>query len=174
MLPLSAMTATASSRELEHLQRDLERIAEARHHDPHAVLGRHVREGRDSVLVFLPAADRVHLDGVHPATRVGSTDFFHWSGPAGSLPPRYTVSWHDARGGLYEVHDPYCFPPLLSEAEIAAFNSGLHRRAYRMLGAHVRSVDGIEGVQFAVWAPNAERVSVVGPFNLWEDRKSVV
>jgi len=171
MLPLKPMTATAVSRALEHLESDLERIAQARHHDPHAILGRHTSGGEDVVVVFLPAASHVRFNRTHDALRWGDTDFFCWTGPTGRLPPRYTVSWQDDHGGLYEVHDPYCFPPQVSEAEIASFNAGSHRRAYRMLGAHARTVEGISGVQFAVWAPNAERVSVVGPFNLWDGRR---
>ncbi len=174
MLPLKTMSATAR-RELRELlaslERDFERIAGARHHDPHAILGRHEHAGLEVAIVYLPGAARVHLNRSLPATRHGTSDFYIWHGRPGTLPPRYAVSWEDGHGGVYEVHDPYCFPPQIDERELAAFNSGRHRRTHRMLGAHARTVDGVDGVQLAVWAPHAERVSVVGPFNLWDGRR---
>lgn len=174
MLPFEPMTATARRdvRELlAGLERDFERIADARHHDPHAVLGRHEHVGREIAIVYLPSASHVRLNRAHEAVRHRSTDFFVWHGEPGTLPPRYTISWQDGQGGVYEVHDPYCFPPQIEDGELGAFNAGTHRRVHRMLGAHARAIDGIAGVQFAVWAPNAERVSVVGVFNLWDGRR---
>jgi len=168
------MTATARRdvRELlASLERDFERIADARHHDPHAILGRHDREGLEVVIVYLPGAARVRINRSLPAARHRSTDFFVWYGAPGTLPPRYTISWEDGRGGVYETYDPYCFEPQIDERELQAFNAGTHRRAHRMLGAQPRTVDGVAGVQFTVWAPHAERVSVVGPFNLWDGRR---
>lgn len=156
---------------LASLEPDFERIAGARHHDPHAVLGRHEHAGAEYAVVYLPGATRVHLNRSLPAARHGSSDFFVWHGAPGTLPARYTISWEDGHGGVYEIHDPYCFPPQIDERELASFNAGSHRRVHRMLGSHPRTVDGVPGVQLAVWAPNAERVSVVGPFNLWDGRR---
>jgi 1,4-alpha-glucan branching enzyme len=174
MLPLKLMTATGR-RELRELlaslERDLQRIADARHHDPHAILGRHLLGGTEYAIVYLPATRQVRLHRAHAAQRLRATDFFVWSGPAGTLPPRYTISREDDQGGLHEFHDPYCFPPQISDPELASFNNGSHRRIHRMLGAHAREVDGVGGTQFAVWAPHAERASVVGPFNLWDGRR---
>jgi len=68
-------------------------------------------------------------------------------------------------------HDPYFFAPQLSEFDLHLFGEGNHERIYYKLGAHVTSLDGLDGTHFAVWAPNAERVSVVGSFNLWDGRK---
>jgi 1,4-alpha-glucan branching enzyme len=174
MLPLKSMSATRQRemRELlASLERDFERLRDARHHDPHSILGRHEHAGREFVIVHLPGAAHVRINRAHDATRHRGGDFFFWEGPPGSVPPRYTVSWQDGKGGVYEAHDAYAFPPLIDEGELHAFNSGTHRRAHRFLGAHARTVDGIGGVQFAVWAPNAERVSIVGPFNLWDGRR---
>jgi 1,4-alpha-glucan branching enzyme len=156
---------------LASLERDFERLRDARHHDPHSILGRHEHAGRDLVIVYLPGAAQVRINRAHEATRHRGGDFFVWQGAPGSIPPRYTISWQDGAGGVYEVHDPYAFPPLIDEGDLRAFSAGVHRRAHRFLGAHLRTVDGISGVQFAVWAPNAERVSVVGPFNLWDGRR---
>jgi 1,4-alpha-glucan branching enzyme len=174
MLPLKSMSATRQRemRELlASLERDFERLRDARHHDPHSILGRHEHAGRDLVIVYLPGAAQVRINRAHEATRHRGGDFFVWQGAPGSIPPRYTISWQDGAGGVYEVHDPYAFPPLIDEGDLRAFSAGVHRRAHRFLGAHLRTVDGISGVQFAVWAPNAERVSVVGPFNLWDGRR---
>ena len=69
-----------------------------------------------------------------------------------------------------ERHDPYAFPPLLTDFDLHLFAEGRHYRAYDMMGAHVRTVEGVAGVHFVVWAPNALRVSVVGDFNGWDGR----
>ena len=174
MLPLKSMTATRQRemRELiARLERDFERLRDARHHDPHAILGRHRLAGEEMVVIFLPGAVDVRINRTHDAKRHRSTDFFIWHGEPGSLPARYTISWRDQAGGMFEAHDAYTFPPLIEAGDLEAFNSGTHRRAHRFLGAHLRTVDGVPGVQFAVWAPNSERVSVVGPFNRWDGRR---
>jgi 1,4-alpha-glucan branching enzyme len=174
MLPLKSMSATRQRemRELlASLERDFERLRDARHHDPHSILGRHEHAGREMVIVYLPGASHVRINRTHDAVRHRGGDFFIWEGAPGSVPGRYTISWQDGTGGVYEVHDAYAFPPLIDTGELRAFSDGTHRRAHQFLGAHARTVDGISGVQFAVWAPNAERVSVVGPFNLWDGRR---
>ena len=68
-------------------------------------------------------------------------------------------------------HDPYFFAPQLSDFDLYLFGEGNHYSIYHKLGAHPATLDGLPGTRFAVWAPNAERVSVVGPFNLWDGRK---
>jgi len=174
MLPLKAMTATRQRemRELlASLERDFERIRDARHHDPHSVLGRHEWAGQEVLIVYLPATRHVRANRSLDLKRHGSSDIFLWHGTPGTLPAPYTISWQDDGGGVFEVADPYAFAPLIDEGELQAFNGGTHRRVHQFLGAHVREVHGVAGVQFAVWAPNAERVSVVGPFNLWDGRR---
>ena len=69
-------------------------------------------------------------------------------------------------------HDPYAFPPLLSDMDLHLFNEGNHYEIYKKLGAHVREIDGITGINFAVWAPNAQAISVVGNFNDWDGRRN--
>src|SRR5690606_18200666 len=71
----------------------------------------------------------------------------------------------------WEIEDPYAFPPILGELDEHLLGEGRHLDQYRQLGAHPRSIDGVEGVAFAVWAPNARRVSVVGDFNAWDGRR---
>jgi len=156
---------------LSSLHQDLERIAGARHHHPSAILGRHAHDIGDVVILYLPGAQDVRIDGRHDARRHGNSDFFVWSGARGQLPPHYRVAWTDAHGGAREAYDPYAFPAPPDGDALARFSEGRSTDAWQLLGAHVCTIDGIPGVRFAVWAPNAERVSVVGDFNEWDGRR---
>jgi 1,4-alpha-glucan branching enzyme len=142
-------------------------------HDPFRVLGRHpLPDGRVVVRVFLPATIEAWLPAIGASfMRVGQTDLFEWAGSPAGLPSRYRVRWRSDDGREHEQVDPYCFPPLLESRDLDAFSRGEHWHAWWMLGAHVMTVDGIAGVRFAVWAPDAERVSVVGDFNRWDGRR---
>ncbi|MFP5506548.1 MAG: 1,4-alpha-glucan branching protein GlgB [Gammaproteobacteria bacterium] len=154
------------------LSPDLERVAAARHHDPFAVLGRHPHGSGERIVAYLPGADSVRLpDRGATLARIGASEFFAWEGPAGTLPQRYRLEWTDAAGSVQQAYDPYCFPPQLGDFDIHLFGEGRHWHAYRFLGARPHQADGIDGVLFAVWAPNAERVSVVGDFNAWDGRR---
>ena len=73
-------------------------------------------------------------------------------------------------GNIYEAEDPYRFPPTLGDIDVYLLSEGNHLNMYKVLGAHLREMDGVQGVSFAVWAPNAKRVSVVGGFNNWHGR----
>jgi 1,4-alpha-glucan branching enzyme len=153
------------------LPEPLARIVEARHHDPFEVLGRHAAGDRVTVCAFLPRVQRVRiLEADAEMTRVEGTDLFTWEGAASQVPERYRLSWEDKAGIQGVAYDPYCFPPQLGDLDLHLFGEGKHWDAFRFLGAHLGEVDGISGVQFAVWAPNAERVSVVGDFNHWDGR----
>jgi 1,4-alpha-glucan branching enzyme len=147
------------------------RILEARHHDPFEVLGRHVEDDCCVVRVFLPRAKKVCIAGVPVTlTRIEGTDLFEWEGAAQGIPNRYRLRWHDGAGNTFERYDPYCFPAQLDDFDLHLFGEGRHWHAYRFLGAHGHRVEEVQGVRFAVWAPNAERVSVVGDFNDWDGR----
>src|SRR5205807_5221705 len=108
-----------------------------------------------------------------PAERAGPDGIFE-----ALLPPAYKeleardyrlrMRWHD--GGVSEVPDAYAFPPLLTEFDLHLLGEGSHWQSYDKLGAHACETAGVQGVQFAVWAPNALRVSVVGDFNRWDGR----
>jgi 1,4-alpha-glucan branching enzyme len=149
----------------------LARLAGANHHDPFEVLGPHEQDGQTLVRVFRPGARAVKLPDLgRDLPRRPGTDFFECLFPANAIPKRYRVAWEDAHGRLHQDYDPYCFPPLLGDLDLYLFGQGRHWNVYRHLGAHRREVDGIAGVQFAVWAPNAQRVSVVGDFNDWDGR----
>ena len=154
------------------LDRELEKVLHARHHDPFAVLGKH-RDGEwERVRVFLPAAREVVIDGANvQLQRVGNTDIFEWCGKQDIIPNRYRIRWRDGHGGEHLAHDPYCFPAQIHEYDLELFSEGRHWHAYRFLGARVHVADKVKGVLFATWAPNAERVSVVGDFNAWDGRR---
>ena len=152
---------------------DLARLLEARHHDPFAFLGRHpAGPGRVVWRVFLPGARWARaVEPDEALTRVHEAGLFQWEGPEGRLPPHPTVRWEDAHGHEHQAVDPYTFLPVIPDFDLYLFGEGKHHHAYRFLGANPRVIDGVEGVLFAVWAPNAERVSVVGDFNDWDGRR---
>jgi 1,4-alpha-glucan branching enzyme len=147
-------------------------ILEARHHDPFQVLGKHREGDQDVVRAFLPHCSAVRIEeNGESLTRFANTDLFEWRGAAGSLPDHYQLAWTDEDGIEWLAYDPYCFAPQLGDLDLHWFGEGRHLHAYRFLGAHLCEVDGIAGTRFAVWAPNAERVSVVGDWNHWDGRR---
>ena len=146
-------------------------ITEARHHDPFSVLGKHSTDQGELIRAYLPGADTVSIvDGNIPLQRINGSDIFEWRGQSGLIPDHYRLRWQTADGRSLTAYDPYCFPPQISEYDLHLFNEGKHWHAYKFLGAHPWTVDGVEGVLFAAWAPNAARVSVVGDFNRWDGR----
>jgi 1,4-alpha-glucan branching enzyme len=150
---------------------DAIRLIESRHHDPFAVLGRHGEGENAFVRVFLPRTRKVFVESEQrPMERIGDTDLFEFTGSTDDLPHHYRLLVEDSYGNRRAQYDPYSFAPVIQEAELANFNAGVHTAAYRFLGANARTVGGIDGTLFAVWAPNAERVSVVGDFNAWDGR----
>jgi 1,4-alpha-glucan branching enzyme len=150
---------------------DIQRLLEARHHDPFTLLGKHGYADQDLVRVFIPGAAWVRIaENGAALKRIGNTDLFAWHGPTGQVPDRYRLIWRDSYGAEHVTYDPYCFPPQLSDFDLHLFGEGRHWHAYRMLGAHKHEADGVNGVRFAVWAPSADRVSVVGDFNNWDGR----
>ncbi len=154
-----------------HLNAELVRISEARHHDPFSVLGRHPENGGVVVRTFIPFATKVTIaEGGLVMERVPDSDFFEWHGDGASLPAHYSLIWSDGHREHYS-RDPYSFLPQIGDLDLHLFGEGRHRHAHNFLGAREHSVDGIGGILFAVWAPNAERVSVVGDFNRWDGRR---
>jgi 1,4-alpha-glucan branching enzyme len=150
---------------------DLQRILTARHHDPFSVLGLHPDADGYRLRVLRPHAQQVTLmlaSGEAPLTRIDTAGLFEWHGP--SAPPRPVRLRVREDGQDFEIDDPYSLPSFLSEQEIYLFNEGRLLEAYNTLGAHFSQLEGIEGVRFALWAPAAERVSVVGSFNRWDGR----
>ncbi len=152
------------------LDSDLIKISEATHHDPFSVLGRHEKNGQTIVRAFLPHAESVSIKGHHELLRVPGTDFFEGTLPSANAPQHYQLQGIDKDGHPFKFHDPYDFPAQLPEFDQHLFGEGRHWHIYQKLGAHLHTVDNVKGVYFAVWAPNAQRVSVIGDFNHWDGR----
>jgi 1,4-alpha-glucan branching enzyme len=149
-----------------------EAIVGGRHADPFNYLGWHIEGGAPVVRVFLPEASQVKvLDGeghVSELTRIHDAGLF--AGPVAARDPHYRLR---ARFGDTEIEfeDAYRFPPILSDLDLHLLGEGTHLELYNRLGAHPMQLEGIDGVAFVVFAPNARRVSVVGDFNFWDGRR---
>ena len=153
------------------LSAELKKLVEARHSDPFAVLGRHVAGSECTVRALLPYAEEVTLaEGGQRLQRIEGTELFEWHGPAAQVPERYRLIWRDDQHREHIAHDPYCYPPQLPDFDLHLFGEGKHWHAHRLLGARIHETEGVAGVLFSVWAPSAERVSVVGDFNRWDGR----
>ncbi|MEE9494496.1 MAG: 1,4-alpha-glucan branching protein GlgB [Gammaproteobacteria bacterium] len=155
-----------------NLSEALIRIIEARHHDPFEVLGRHSKGDSTIVRAYLPTASTVSIAETGDfLSRIEGTDFFEGSFANNSLPDIYQLSWKDNDGVKWLDYDPYCFPPVVADVDMHWFAEGRHHHAHHFLGAHERTIQKIKGISFVVWAPNAERVSVVGDWNHWDGRR---
>jgi 1,4-alpha-glucan branching enzyme len=147
-------------------------VIEGRHSDPFHYLGPHVEGEKAVVRVFLPDAEEVvaideqgHCNELH---RIHDAGLF-----AGNLNGHSSHYRLRARFGsrAVEFEDAYRFPPVLSDFDLYLLGEGNHLRLYDKLGAHPMVMEGVAGVAFAVFAPNARRVSVVGDFNFWDGRR---
>jgi 1,4-alpha-glucan branching enzyme len=154
-------------------------IASGEHGNPFAVLGRHKAEGnRTIVRAFVPGAERVDVVDAEGAP-LGTLALRHPVGVfEGVLTRQYDLGRYvlDASnaGGRWRVEDAYGFAPVLGAMDDWLIVEGTHERLYDKLGAHAIVHEGVGGVHFAVWAPNARRVSVVGDFNEWDGRRHVM
>jgi 1,4-alpha-glucan branching enzyme len=153
----------------ENLRREMLRIAAGQHHQPHDVLGLHGCGAERHYLAYLPATRGVSGGGA-PLQRVSDSDFFVWRDAPADMPRHVQLRWRDSEGRERNRTDPYGFAPSIGAGDLQAFASGTHCEAWRFLGAHLLTLDEVAGVRFSVWAPNAERVSVVGPFCGWDGR----
>ena len=159
----------------------LEAIARGTSHDPFAFLGPHetTSGGRRSAIVrtMQPAASHVELV-VHPSARRTPMMLRHPDGLFEATVPLesaihdmdYRLRVAEPGGGTREIDDPYRYGQVLSDFDLHLFSEGTHYRAWDMLGAHCINVGTTRGVHFAVWAPNAQRASVIGDFNRWDGR----
>ena len=155
---------------------DLDLLLRADHADPFGVLGLHSINGNQVVRAFRPdaktltvidranpknrfVAQKISDEGIFEATADGRTDRFD-----------YLLEVTNWAGETTQLADPYSFGPLLGDLDMHLYCEGTHYEIYRKLGAHLMEVNGHAGVLFSVWAPNAQRVSVVGDFNDWDGR----
>jgi len=170
----AAKSSTVSSAEII-------KILQGDHGDPFAVLGMHTvsDDGKSGLAVraFLPEAqsarvvERGEAEQFHPLSRLENSEFFEaiFSERRAIFP--YQIELTDHHGQTRRFDDPYSFLPVLSDFDLHLFGEGNHFEIYEKLGAHVMTIGDVTGVYFAVWAPNARRVSVIGNFNRWDGRR---
>jgi 1,4-alpha-glucan branching enzyme len=153
---------------------DITAILEARHQDPFGLLGLQDSPNGLVIRAFVPGADALAAqleNGPAVVLQQRHDDgFFEGLLPAGTVRCAYTLQASNA-GGNWELDDPYRFGPVLGPTDDYLIAEGTHRELYRRLGAQLMTHEGTDGVHFAVWAPNARRVSVVGDFNAWDGRR---
>lgn len=151
----------------------IEALVRAEHGDPFAFLGPHHDDQGPVVRAYLPGALGVELlDGDSGQTlcpfEQAATPGLFIARPAQLQRYRLRIHWS---GGVQETEDPYAFGPLLGETDLYLFAEGNHRELGKVFGAQLTEHEGVAGVRFALWAPNARRVSVVGAFNGWDGRR---
>ncbi len=156
----------------------IEALLQCRLHDPFTLLGLHPRPGGGwLVRAFLPQAERawVASDGgpvpLAEMTRTHPEGLFEVEFPRAAAPFRYRLRLANREGHTWMEDDPYTLPPLLSDYDLHLLAEGRHERSWERLGAHPGEHQGVPGVGFALWAPNARAVSVVGDFNQWDGRR---
>jgi len=139
--------------------------------DPHAILGAHEANGGVVVRVFRPEAKAVRVQpaGVDAELK-DPAGLWEAMLPKARLPLTYQLEVDYPNGSTFTVRDPYAFLPTLDDLDLRLVMEGRHEELYEKLGAHVREIDGVTGTAFAVWAPNARSVAVVGDFNSWDGR----
>ncbi len=166
----------------KQLDADIDRFLNADHGDPFALLGMHLVEERGNkavvVRAYHPGARRISVidsatgDVAAELPCVRPQGFFMGPVEDCETPFRYRLRILPSDGKAeYDMEDPYRFGPVLGQLDLHLFVEGKHLYAYKKLGAQTAVIDGIEGTTFAVWAPNARKVSVVGDFNGWDGRR---
>ncbi len=158
---------------LQVIDESIARLQAGTHHDPFEVLGLHVQsDGHRLFRVFLPPAEAIEVADTR-MTRIAGTDCFELRIPPGAaVEPHPLLRWqHKRTGHWHTARSSYTFAPQLGELDLHLLGEGRHLQAWKVLGARLACVDGIDGCQFAVWAPAAQRVSVIGDFNDWDGRR---
>jgi 1,4-alpha-glucan branching enzyme len=154
-------------------QAAMEALVAGRHGDPFSVLGPHAGTVGLSIRVFAPTAHEVEVIGTKGQV-LGSLEKLHdagfFAGVVNAAGEGYRLRLRRDRA-QWEEDDPYRYPPVLGEMDLYLIAEGRHLHLYEKLGSHPASLNGTRGVTFAVWAPNARRVSVVGDFNEWDGRR---
>ena len=157
---------------------DADRLLSGQHADPFSVLGMHDVDGSIVVRVLRPGVAAVEVLDRKTGRAAATLERVRDDLFAGAIPRRknrfaYTLRMSEA-GETWVEEDPYAFGPVMGELDEYLLGEGTHGQLWRALGAHVTEHDGVKGTHFAVWAPNARRVSVVGNFNNWDGRRHVM
>lgn len=151
----------------------VEALIRGEHGDPFSILGPHAFAHGLTIRTYLPGALGVELIDAVSGEVLGSLEQSSVPGLFSirieqQVPYRYRITWSS---GVQETEDPYAFGQLLGEMDLYLFAEGNHRELGKSLGAQFTTHEGVQGVRFSVWAPNARRVSVVGGFNGWDGRR---
>lgn len=153
-------------------------IAQGRHGDPFAVLGLHEVDGALVLRAMRPEADSVEVIDAKTGRALTSLERVADGSFAGVIPrrkKRFDYRLRMTRGSdAWEERDAYAFGPKMGEMDEYLLGEGTHTQLWDAVGAHVCTHEGVDGTHFAVWAPNASRVSVVGDFNGWDGRRHVM
>ncbi|HEY7967341.1 MAG TPA: 1,4-alpha-glucan branching protein GlgB [Solirubrobacteraceae bacterium] len=156
---------------------EIAQIADRDHADPHHILGAHPARSGVRVRAFRPEARSVVVrpddEAAGAPTKLRRRDargLFEGVVKGATLPLRYELEVSYPDGNSFRLRDPYSFPPTLGDLDLHLISEGRHERLYDRLGAHPRELEGVAGTAFAVWAPAARAVSVVGDFNSWDGR----
>ncbi len=158
---------------------ELRSLVEVKTRSPHALLGMHVLGNGAGLVVraLIPGAAKIEIQPVvekdKPSLtleRIGNTDVFEGVTKEADKVYAYDLVITDNKGQVRRTRDAYSFLPTLSESDLYLFGKGDERRIYDKLGAQIRTIDGVVGTSFSVWAPNAQRISLVGDFNQWDGR----
>ncbi|MDQ1689558.1 MAG: 1,4-alpha-glucan branching enzyme [Frankiaceae bacterium] len=150
----------------------LDRLVGGADHDPHGVLGAHPARGKVAIRALRPAASAVTAligDERIPLKRIHDGGVFE-AKTAGAAVPDYRLEVTYGDGTTAVEDDPYRWLPTLGEVDLHLIGEGRHERLWEVLGSHCREYDGTTGISFAVWAPNARGVRVLGDFNYWDSR----
>lgn len=152
---------------------ELGATATGSYHDPHSVLGAHEYEGTTTVRTLKPLARAVELvlpdESAHPLAHEYDGIWALALDEPRVESYRLRVTWEEGAEPV-ELEEPYRFEPTVGEFDLHLIREGRHEELWRALGAHVRTLDDVEGTSFAVWAPNARAVQVIGAFNGWDGR----
>src|SRR5471032_1450750 len=151
-------------------------LIEARHCDPFKILGVRKNGKEWDAHVLRPDAAEITVVDLKDSTRrfplkrLNDEGLFEAALPGVDESFAYNLELKSHAGDIWTERDPYSFGPVLGDMDVYLFNEGTHYEIYRKLGAHIINIGDVQGVHFAVWAPNAQRVSVVGDFNNWDGR----
>ena len=155
---------------------DVEEVVYSEASHPGNIMGRHILEGEDVLQAFLPEAKKVTVtyEGKDAVEMICVDEDSSWFAVIldDSYKGIYYYTVQYAEGDPVVIYDSYQFAPQIPAEDLERFEQGIHYELYNILGAHPMVMDGVEGTQFAVWAPNAMRVSVVGDFNMWDGRRN--
>jgi 1,4-alpha-glucan branching enzyme len=188
-VPASRTGTVLASREKNRLfkivittQAELDSITKVKCAQPHAILGMHphkTKDGKKCLLVRAYLDDALSCEvvdvadperGRYPLKKISKDGFFEGLIEDRDAVFRYRLRIERFNGEIRQFFDPYRFLPTISDDDLYLISEGTDTRVHHKMGAHLREVDGVSGVSFAVWAPNARRVSVVGDFNHWDGR----